>query len=57
MAASVPFVRPLSRQTPRTLGDKLQEIAVRSPADLAAFDTLADLVLRELDDEEARRPA
>ena len=34
---------------PRTLGDKLQLIAGRSPQDLKALEVLVDLVLKRLD--------
>ena len=39
-------------KTPRArlLGNKLQEIAMRSPADLAAIEVVADYVLDRLDD-------
>lgn len=36
----------------RPLGNKLQEIGMRSPDDIIAFDVLADMVLDRLDDEE-----
>lgn len=42
---------------PRTLGDKLQDIARRSPRDLHALDVLADLVLERLDAEQPETPA
>lgn len=38
---------PTPRLT-RTLGDKLQEIAHRSPADLEALERLADFILDKL---------
>lgn len=40
----------------RSLGDKFQEIALRSPADMIAFDRLADAVLARLNAEERRQP-
>jgi hypothetical protein len=47
MATPLPFARPPTSR-PRLLGDKLQEIAVRSPKDLAAIEVLADYVLARL---------
>lgn len=53
MAATLSFGRrmvPLLPKRPqKSLGNKLQEIAFRSPKDLAALEVLADLVLERLD--------
>lgn len=46
-----PAIRRQQRRK-RPLGNKLQEIGVRSPEDIDAFDVLADMVLDRLDDEE-----
>ena len=45
------------RRPPRSLVEKIQEIAARSPADYAALDVLADTVLKRLDEAEAQHPA
>lgn len=44
------------RKPKRQLTDKFQEIALRSPKDLAAFETIADRVLARLDEEDRLRP-
>jgi hypothetical protein len=61
MAAIAPFYKrmgALYRPTvfTRPLGNKLQEIAQRSPQDIVAFDTLADFVLARLNQAEAPAP-
>lgn len=49
---------PVSRRLDRRpLGNKLQEIAVRSPSDLHALERLADMVLEHLDQEQAQQEA
>lgn len=44
------------RPTPRRAGDKFQEIALRSPKDMAAFERLADRVLLRLDEDDRQKP-
>jgi len=51
MASSLP-ARPSTSRQPRSLADKLREIGLRSPKDLAAFDILADAVLKRLDEDD-----
>lgn len=41
--------RPCTRRTRRTLGDKLQALAGRSPAHLRAVEALVDLILKRLE--------
>lgn len=43
-------------RTRRDTASKLQEIALRSPQDMAAFDHLADTVLRRLNEEDRQKP-
>ena len=51
-----PRRRATPDRPPRHISSKLQEIALRSPKDLAAFDVLADVVLARLNDAEKNRP-
>lgn len=53
MVAPIFFARP-HRRTRRLLGDKLHEIAERSPKHIDAFNVLADMVLDQLN---AQQPA
>lgn len=58
--AAVPFVRRVAarrqpRIDPRPLGNKLQEIAARSPLDIWAIDTIADMVLARLDETDMQK--
>lgn len=46
---------PSPRRQKRHLSDKFQEIALRSPKDMAALETLADRVLARLDQEDRDR--
>lgn len=58
MAPPLEFARRSTRSrkskgsTPsgRLLGDKLQELAMRSPEHVAAIETLTDFILRQLDE-------
>lgn len=43
------------RKPKRQLTDKFQEIALRSPKDMAAFEVVADRVLARLDQEDRDR--
>jgi hypothetical protein len=52
-----PVAQRRPRETPRPLGNKLQEIGSRSPKDLYAFDVLADMVLDRLDADQRAQKA
>lgn len=56
MPTVVAFPTGATPDRPRLLGDKLQEIARRSPLDLLALDALADLVLARLNARDTPRP-
>ena len=45
-------VFPRRRPFTRSFGDKMHEIAIRSPKDIAALERIADMVLRRLNAEE-----
>lgn len=53
--APAPILRRPHRAK-RTVASKFDEIAQRSPKDIAAFNELADLVLARLNDEDRRKP-
>ena len=54
--ASASTKHPREKKPPsRQLVDKFQEIALRSPKDLAAFETVADRVLARLNEEDRQR--
>lgn len=55
MAQTVPFSAFVLPRRPRPytrpLGDKLHDIAIRSPRDIRALDRICDLILAKLDAE------
>lgn len=53
--ANVAFTRKPRQRVKRPVGNKFQEIARRSPKDMAAFDVMADLVLARLNEEDRKR--
>ena len=48
-------IYPHPKPVRRSLGDKLQSIAGRSPKELLAIEVIVDLVLRHLDEDDERR--
>lgn len=46
---TVYLAKPHPKRTTRPLGNKLHEIAMRSPADIVSLEVLADMILTRLD--------
>lgn len=46
------LIKPARKRGERPLGNKLHEIAMRSPADIASLEVMADMILLRLNEKD-----